>query len=162
MSLPFVTLHFPWINTYHEIKVSASECLFEVESYERKEAVSGMIDFKARGIRFSMNLYFDQTVQHDLFRHAMSQMNYHYRVDKVRVYLMALSEIGQQSEYIDILPDSLRSSLSYSDQIRRHSHSMSFVGYVPAIGIGLFYVVDNDGNFIFTNNSTRIVAEVSF
>ena len=158
-NLNVVTFYLEGLDEYHELDVSSSQMGFSFETFYNKEAISSKKRVKFSGVRYSMTLTYEQTKQHDKIREfygkLLSETTNGY--PRVRLYFVRESSIVFDTDYIDVSLGDLTSFMNYRNQVRRHYYTMSFDGQFPEVGLGLAYVVTNDGNFLFNNEGRRIL-----
>ena len=159
-TLPYVTMYVPDADTYYELPVFASSLNFALESFYQREAISGMRDYKPRGVRFDMSLSFDQTQNHDTLREFFNQL-VTIQDEPVRMYFTAQSNIESTTDYFDVLNSDFAASLKYDNQIRKHGYNLNFTGRNYDIGIGLFYILMNDGDFVLNNEGQRLIVQIN-
>jgi len=156
--LPFVTFYGEDTETYYELPVANAAMRFQVENYYDREAISAKKDFRIRGIRFAVDLAFDQTMDHDVMRDLVNAMQVN---STMSFYMQKEIDIDQTTDFVQIISTSFASDLNYNNQIRQHNYRMSFTGTISDFGIGLYYVIDNDGFFVLTNDGSRIIADAT-
>ena len=159
-TLPYVTMYVPDVDTYYELPVFASRLNFALESFYQREAISGMRDYKPRGVRFDMSLSFDQTQNHDTLREFFNQL-VTIQDEPVRMYFTAQSNINSTTDYFDVLNSDFAASLKYDNQIRKHGYNLNFTGRNVDIGLGLFYILMNDGDFVLNNEGQRLIVQIN-
>ena len=159
-TLPFVTMYVPDADEYYELPVYASRLNFALESFYQREAISGMRDYKPRGVRFDMSLSFDQTQNHDTLREFFNQ-SVTIQDEPVRMYFTSQSNINSTTDYFDVLNSDFAASLKYDNQIRKHGYNLNFTGRNADIGIGLFYILMNDGDFVLNNEGQRLIVQIN-
>lgn len=159
--LPLVTFYLEGLDEYHEVGVFASSMEFKFEPYYLKEAVSASKKVKFRGVRFDMRLSLDQTRSHgDLKAFYESAMKECVEGNgRIRLYLVKESVIEAQTDYLQVVVENLESVFSVKNHVGRQSYQMSFSGLFSEMGIGLAYVIDNDGFFVFNNEGRRMVVQ---
>jgi len=158
--LPYVTMYVPDADTYYELPVFASSLNFALESFYQREAISGMRDYKPRGVRFDMSLSFDQTQNHDTLREFFNQL-VAIQDEPVRMYFTSQSNINSTTDYFDVLNSDFAASLKYDNQIRKHGYNLNFTGRNVDIGLGLFYILMNDGDFVLNNEGQRLIVQIN-
>lgn len=153
-----VTFQLVSLNQYHQIGVSSSTMRFSFEPFYSKEAITGRKRVSFRGVRFDGDITLDQTTEHDTIRDLYNDIYQELSVagGSVRLYFTESASIGQQTDYIDVVMEPNLANMTYSNQVRRHSYRLGFSGLFPTFGLGIAYVIDNDGNFVFNNDGTRI------
>lgn len=162
-SLDVVTFYLEGLDEYHELTVASSQMSFRFETFFFREAISAKKQVKFSGVRYSMSLQYEQMLQHNAVR------TFYKRIldetlggsARVRLYMTQESLIVDQTDYIDVSLGSVESFLDYRNQVRRHYYTMSFEGQFPEVGIGLAYIIDNDGQFVFNNEGRRIFAQLN-
>lgn len=158
--LPYVTMYVPDADQYYELAVNSSRLNFALESFYQREAVSGKRDYKPRGVRLDMGLSFDQTQNHDGLRGFFNEI-VGVQDTAIRLYLKRQDEIDSTTDYLDVLNSDFAASLKYDNQIRRHGYNLSFTGRFADIGIGFFYLITNDGDFVVNNAGQRLVVTIN-
>lgn len=162
-NLGVVTFYLEGLDEYHELIVSSSQMGFAFETFYNRETISAKKRIKFNGVRYSMSLTYEQTRQHDAVRSFYDRL-YVESADeyaRVRLYLTSQASIGEQTDYLDVLLGSMDAFLGYRNQVRRHYYTMAFDGQFPEVGLGLAYVIDNDGNFVFNNEGRRISTQLN-
>ncbi len=162
-NLSVVTFYLEGLDEYHELDVASSEMAFNFETFYLREAISAKKRVKFSGVRYSMSLTYEQTRQHEQVRSFYGRL-LDETADgyaRVRLYLQDEASIVFDTDYIDVSLGSVNSFLEYRNKIRRHYYTMSFDGQFPQVGLGLAYVVSNDGNFVFNNEGRRIFAQLN-
>lgn len=159
-TLPKVTMYVPDSEQYYELGVFASRLNFSLESFYQREAISGSRDYKPRGVRFDMSLSFDQTQNHDTLREFFNEL-VTIQDGHIRMYFTEQSNITDTTDYFDVLNSDFAASLNYDNQIRKHGYSLSFTGKTADIGIGLFYIIMNDGDFVLNNEGQRLLVQIN-
>ena len=158
--LPYVTMYVPDTDQYYELPVFASRLNFALESFYQREAVSGKRDYKPRGVRFDMSLSFDQTQNHDTLREFFNQL-VTVQDGKIQLYFTQRSNIESTTDYFEVLNSDFAASLNYENQIRKHGYNLNFTGRNYDIGIGLFYIIMNDGDFVLNNEGQRLLVQIN-
>lgn len=156
--LPNVTFYNPVTDRYYELDVSTANMKFEMEQHYSVESLSARKIVKTRGLRFSVDLVFSQTGQHDVMRDLLNEI---CQYPSIKLYLTKESDIEEGVDSLDILSTSFSADLNYGNQIRRHGYSLSFTGYIVDSKVGTFFVVDNLGVFILTNDGSKITVDVN-
>lgn len=156
--LPKVTFYNPVTGNYHELEVSNAGMRFQMEQYFDRESISARKHVKTRGLRFAVDLTFNQTLSHDAMRDLLNEIMVY---PSMRLYLSAQSDIDANTDSLDILSTSFSADLNYRNQVRNHGYSLSFSGSIVDSKVGVFFVVDNLGVFILTNDGSRIVVDAN-
>jgi hypothetical protein len=158
--LPYVTMYVPDTDQYYELPVFASRLNFALESFYQREAISGSKDYKPRGVRFDMSLSFDQTQNHDTLREFFNQL-VTVQDSPVHMYFQKQEDIINSTDYLEVLNSDFAASLKYENQIRKHGYNLEFTGRFSDLGIGLFYILTNDGGFVLNNEGQRLVVTIN-
>lgn len=158
-NLSLVTFYLEGLDEYHQLDVSSSQMSFNFETFYLRETIGAKKRVKFSGVRYSMTLTYEQTRQHDKVREFYARLLEETAdgYPRVRLYFIEESSIVFDTDYIDVSLGDLNSFLGYRNQIRSHYYTMSFDGQFPEVGLGLAYVVTNDGNFLFNNEGRRIL-----
>ena len=159
-TLPYVTMYVPDTDQYYELPVFASRLNFALESFYQREAISGSKDYKPRGVRFDMSLSFDQTQNHDTLREFFNQL-VTVQDSPVHMYFQKQEDIINSTDYLEVLNSDFAASLKYENQIRKHGYNLNFTGRNYDIGIGLFYIIMNDGDFVLNNEGQRLLVQIN-
>ena len=162
-NLSVVTFYLEGLDEYHELDVASSQMGFQFETFYLREAISAKKRVKFSGVRYSMSLTYEQTRQHDKVRAFYGRLLEETADDypRVRLYFVTESSIDEETDYIDVSLGSVNAFLNYRNQVRRHYYTMSFDGQFPEVGLGLAYIIDNSGNFVFNNEGRRIFASLN-
>jgi len=158
-NLDVVTFHMRRRNVYKEFFVDKSEVRYDFENYYSRNSISGRRLNRFAGVRFSMTLIFDVTKDHDAIR-DFYRVLYDDYVDGfsiISLYLVPESEIIDTTTFLEIQLGNLNSFLDYRNQVRRHYHQMNFFGMFAEPGIGLAYVIDDQGNLILNHEQNRVM-----
>ena len=153
-------MYVPDSDEYYELPVYASRLNFALESYYQREAISGMRDYKPRGVRFDMSLSFDQTQNHDTLREFFNEL-VTIQDGTIRMYFTERSNIEDTTDYFEVLNSDFAASLKYDNQIRKHGYNLNFTGRNVDIGLGLFYILMNDGDFVLNNEGQRLIVQIN-
>lgn len=158
-----VNFYLPVRDGYHELTVSGVTTGFSMETFYQREAISGKKQTGIRGFRFSMDMTFDQFVDHEAMAEFWNELYQEYinGGDIIRLYLTPRSEITPQADYIEVTTSAMMANFDYTSTVRRHGYNMSFTGSFVDIGIGLVFLLDNAQIFIFDNSGNRILVALN-
>ena len=162
-SLPVVTFYLEGLNEYHELTVQNASTEFKFEYFYSREAISAKRRVKISGVRFDFSMSFNQTREHDKVRDFYQALYNEYTSgnSRVRLYLTEQSSIGNQTDYLQVAVGDMNAFFEYRNQVRRHYYQISFTGVFSEFGIGLAFIIDNDGNFVFNNEGRRIMTQLN-
>lgn len=157
--LEYVTFYLPEAQTYYELAVSSSQLRFNVEPFYSREAISAKKSFSIRGIRFNLEINFDQTRQHQSIVNLWNDI-YAEPDNKINLYLRKQDEITAATDYFEVLTGDFTASTSYRNTINRGGYNMSFTSVITDFGIGLVYLVDVDEVVILNNDSEKMLVNL--
>lgn len=162
--LPKVTFYLPQLNTYYELTIYASSMRFIAESFYSTEALSAKKYNPLRGFRLEVDLSFDQFMSHSLMRNFWNDIYNEYQTggDEIHLYLMAQSDIDNDSDYLEVTATQFLADFAYKNTIGRHSYNLSFTGKItlPEITeVQVFYVIVENGDFVINTAGDNIVVE---
>ena len=156
--IPSITFFSPRNNQYYELSISYARTNFSIVDFYTRESISGVKDYKPKGIDFSCDLSFDLSVDHEVMRLLINEMMLSPNMD---LYLSPRDDIGSSSDSLQVISTSIAANLLYRSQRGLHGYSMSFYGNITQESIGVFFVIDNSGIFILTNDGSKILTNVS-
>jgi hypothetical protein len=107
-----------------------------------------------------MSLSFDQTQNHDTLREFFNQL-VTVQDSPVHMYFQKQEDITNSTDYLEVLNSDFAASLKYENQIRKHGYNLEFTGRFSDLGIGLFYILTNDGGFVLNNEGQRLVVTIN-
>jgi hypothetical protein len=159
--LPYVTFYIPDAEQYYQLGVSGCEFKFTFEPYYTREAISAKRDTKMRGMRFDMDFTFAQTQDHSTMRSLWNNI-YALPNSEIRMYLMEIDLIDAYADYFSVITRDFVANHTYSNTIGRHGYNMSFTSALPDLGIGVAYLINEDGVFVLTNEGERIYVDLVY
>jgi len=162
--LPKVTFYLPEQDEYHEMTIFASSMSFIAESFYSKEAISAKKIQPLRGFRINLNFSFDQYMSHSSMRDFWNSIydEYNSGGDEIHLYLMAQTDIEDDSDYLEITMTEFLADFAYRNTIGRHGYNLSFTGKIslPEITeVDVSYVIVTNGDFVIDTAGNFIVIE---
>lgn len=163
-SLPVVTFYLPELDEYHEITISGAQTSFQAESFYQRDAISAKKSTKLRGLRFSVDMSFEQSTQHDTIRDFWNSIYDEIQAggDEIHLYLKAQSSIAGDDDYFELIPNDFLANLAYRNTIGRHGYDFSFTGKitVPEItAVDVIFVIVQNGDFVINLAGDNIIVE---
>lgn len=159
--LSYVTFEIPEAERFYELTVSGAQFGFTFEPFYSREAISAKKKTSFRGMRLDMSFSFNQTQDHDIIRQFWGDV-YALPNSEIRMYLKKQDDIDIYQDFFRVVTTDFIANHTYSNTIARHGYEMSFTSILTEIGIGLDFLINEDGVFVLNNDGQKIYVDLVY